>query len=395
MAARLVVCLFLIGVVPVRTAAAQDAGSSGFLSGALSWTDSKIDGADTPGNGFYPKFGGMIPGSGLSVGPGYRHHFFYDRLRVDASASVSFRRYTMMQAKVEWPRAIGERVSLGAQVKRNDFTQINFFGVGDDTLKDDHTTYRLNYVDVGGYGTLQAARWLSLTGRAGVLRSSDVGHGRGKNLLSIEQRFDDQTAPGLARQPNYVHADVALEADTRDVPGYPSQGGRYRVSLASFRDREFSQYSFRRVEVEAAQYVPVTTRSALGVKARLDLSQTGAGQQVPFYLLPALGSSQSLRGYSDYRFRDRNSLLMTAEYRWPIRGPLDGAVFYDAGSVAPAFDGLMRHVRKAYGAGLRVHSKKNVLMRVDVARGNEGVRVRVSATPSLGFSNRMIAPFVP
>src|SRR5438876_696021 len=116
---------------------AQEVDSSGaiarpgFMARTLSWAESRTDPAGTKIDGFYPELGGLIIGSGLSLGPGYRTHLFSDRLFVDTSAAVSWRGYHMAQATAEWrPRASASRLSLGADVKQNDFTQINFFGVG-------------------------------------------------------------------------------------------------------------------------------------------------------------------------------------------------------------------------------------------------------------------------
>ncbi|OLC43590.1 MAG: hypothetical protein AUH43_20370 [Acidobacteria bacterium 13_1_40CM_65_14] len=394
--------LFLCACAWAPSVAAQDAASDGAavvpgrLARTLAWTEAKVDGAAGAPDGFYPEFGGLITGSGVSVGPGYRRYLLRDRIFVDVSGAVSWRRYQMLQGKIEWPRGIGERVSFGAHVKYQDFTQINFFGVGSDTLKGDQTDYRLKYLDAGGFATLHAKPWLTVTGRAGVLRGADIARGTSTLHPSTDERFDEQSAPGLTNQPNYVHADLAIEADTRDVPGYPASGGRYRASLAAFHDRDFSRYSFRRVEIEAAHYVPVTEHSVAAIRGRVDVSQTGPGQQVPFYLLPALGGAHSLRGYFDYRFRDRDLLLVNAEYRWRVARALDGAVFYDAGAVAPAVDALSMHkLRKDYGVGVRVHSKTHLLMRLDVARGSEGMQAMVSFTPPLSFSKRTVAPYVP
>jgi outer membrane protein assembly factor BamA len=389
-------CASVASVAAQEPASGDATAAPGRLSRAVAWTEAKADGAAGAPDGFYPEFGGLIGGSGASVGPGYRRYLSRDRLLVDVSGAVSWRRYQMLQGHIEWPRGIGERVSLGANVKYQDFTQINFFGVGSDTLKADQTDYRLKYLDAGGFGTLHAKSWLTVTGRAGVMRRADISRGTSTLHPSTEERFDEQSAPGLTNQPNYVHADLAIEADTRDAPGYPSSGGRYRASLAAFHDRDFSRYSFRRVEIEAAHYLPITGHSVAAIRGRVDVSQTAAGQQVPFFLLPALGGTQTLRGYSDYRFRDRDLLLVNAEYRWRVARALDAAIFYDAGAVAPAAAAVsMSTWKKDYGVGVRMHSKTHLLMRLDVARGNEGTRAAVSFTPPLSFSRRSVAPYVP
>jgi len=143
-------------------------------------------------------------------------------------------------------------------------------------------------------------------------------------------------------------------------------------------------------------YVPISSRSVLSVRGRLAVSTTADGQQVPFYELPALGNAHSLRAYSSYRFRDRDLVLFNAEYRWPLLRMLDGAIFCDAGNVAPTLAGLARRSLIAdYGAGVRLHSKKRLIVRMDVARGREGMQALVSFSPVLSSSTRALFPYVP
>jgi outer membrane protein assembly factor BamA len=388
---------------PANTAAAQEIAIKPVPVSALTpipnrmmrtftWIESKVDNSSGGRDGFYPEIGGMIYGAGISVGPGYRQHLFGERAVIDVSGAISSRRYEMMQARITWPRLMNDHLALGAQVKYQDATEINFFGIGTDSLRTDQTDFRLKNMDTLGFATVRANSWLSVTGRTGVLRRVDIDRGRSTLHPSIEERFDDSTAPGLTEQPDYLHADLAVEADTRDVPGYPARGGRYRMSFAAFHDQSFSRYSFRRIEADAAHWIPLG-RSVLALRGRMDVSQDG-GHEIPFYLLPTLGGANSLRGYRDYRFRDRDSLLVTAEYRWPIVHMLDAAVFYDAGTVAATMSRLTRHLKSDYGAGVRVHTARHMLFRVDVARSNEGTRAIFGISAPLG-SSRSVVPYVP
>jgi len=385
-----------------RAAKAQESGASAPAGPSLfertfSWVQTKVEGASGARDGFYPDMGGMITGAGISAGPGYRHSLFGGRARVDASAAMSWRRYTMWQSQVEWPRLFMDRLSAGAHVKYQDFTQVNFFGIGDGSPKATQTDFRLKDTDVAGFATVQANRWLSIGGRLGVLRSVGIARGTSSLYPSIGDQFDEVTAPGLTRQPNFLHADMSVDVDTRDVPGYPTSGGRYRLSVASFHDQDYAQYSFRRVEADAAQYIPLLHKSwVLALRGRMALSQTNAGQDVPFYLLPTLGGPTTLRGFSDYRFRDRDLMLLNAEYRWPIFRALDGALFYDAGTVGRSANALsMRHTHTDYGVGVRLHSTTRTLARVEFARSGEGNRVLFTFTAPLGVPGRSVVPYVP
>ena len=100
-------------------------------------------------------------------------------------------------------------------------------------------------------------------------------------------------------------------------------------------------------------------------------------------MMPYLGGSSTLRGYTSLRFRDRNSLLLQAEWRIMASRFLDSAVFYDAGKVAARpsdlnFDGMQHN----FGFGVRFHGPMFTPLRVELAKGNEGL-VLVFATSAV------------
>jgi hypothetical protein len=369
---------------------------SGVFQRTFTWAGKKIDGGGAK-DGLYPQLGGMIPGSGwLSLGPGYRHHLFGNAAVVDASAAMSWRRYSMMRSQILWPSLLSNHLSVSASAKYQDFTQINYFGVGPDTDKNALTNYALRSIDIAGAATVRPNDWLSIGGRVGYIRGLGVRPGLSSINPPTHDFFNETTAPGLTVQPRYEHADVFVEADSRDVPGYPTSGGLYHLGLAMFHDLDATGQSFRRVDADATQYVPLFHRNwVVAVRGRMALSQTGAGNEVPFYLMPTLGGDHSLRGYSNYRFRDRNAALVSVEYRWPVFRMMDAALFADAGSVAPTAGGLLHErVERDYGFGLRVHGDRKAFASLDLSQGREGKRVSLSLGTSFGRSNSVI-PYVP
>ena len=101
-----------------------------------------------------------------------------------------------------------------------------------------------------------------------------------------------------------------------------------------------------------------------------------SGQEIPFFMLPSVGGGSSLRGFSSWRFRDNNSLLMQAEWRIMVNRFLDAAFFYDAGKVTARTKDLdFDHLRDDYGFGLRFHSPFATPLRVELAKSNEGLSI--------------------
>jgi outer membrane protein assembly factor BamA len=92
---------------------------------------------------------------------------------------------------------------------------------------------------------------------------------------------------------------------------------------------------------------------------------------VPFYYQRTLGGPDDLRGFRQFRFRDRNQLLLQAEYRWEIFTAVDGALFYDTGKVASRVEDLnFQDLESDYGIGFRFGTANGVFLRVEGAFGS-------------------------
>lgn len=357
-----------------------------------------------PRDGFYPELGGLITGSGwLSIGPGYRHGIADGKGRFSASGAVSLRLYNMAQARVEFPEIAGGRVALGVHALYRDSLQVNYFGPGPDAPESDRSGYRLRTTEITGDAatTIGAVR---IGGRLGWIPQVKVSRmaGRTPDYPDTQTLFSDVRAPGLEHPASFLFAEITAGIDTRRSPGYPVDGGFYEVRWAGYSDRDADRYSFQRFELEASRYVPIRSHKwILAVDAWVVGTQTGENQAVPFYLLPSLGGKNTLRGYSDFRFHDRDVELFSVESRWALFSHVEAAVFADAGRVASHFGGLgLTDLERSIGGGLRVHTAQSTIGRLDVAHGPEGWHVIATMSGSFKRSTpnadrRAVVPFVP
>ena len=97
-------------------------------------------------------------------------------------------------------------------------------------------------------------------------------------------------------------------------------------------------------------------------------------------MLPALGGGSSLRGFTSWRFRDRNSILLQAEWRVLVNSFFDTAVFADAGKVTSRTSDLdLSRLKNDYGIGFRVHGPVATPLRIEFAKSNEGLSLVFSA----------------
>jgi hypothetical protein len=355
-------------------------------------------------DGWYFSSGNLITGGGwIGGGPGYRRSMFDGRVRLDASAALSWNLYKSAQASIEFPNLARGRLTLGAGARYEDALQVKYSGIGSDTPESDLSAYRFHSADVFGTGRLQVKRWLSIDGRAGWIPQPKLATASGPsaNVPNTLDLFTEATAPGLSTQPPFVHGDVSIVADTRDHPGHATTGGMYRAGAAAYVDQDAGTYSFQRYEIEGNQFIPLGTRRwVLGLRGWEVFSNTSAGQVVPFYLMPSLGGHNTLRGYDDYRFHDRDLQSFTAESRLAVLTHMDVTVFADAGKVASEASGLDFHqLKTSYGAGIQFHNATSTLLRLDAGHSVDGWHVFLKlsdsfkrTTPAAG--RRSVVPFV-
>jgi hypothetical protein len=322
-------------------------------------------------DGIYLKFGSLTTGSGFAYGAGYRSRRLFDGLgQIDAWAGASMTRYWAAEARLRFPDLADGHLDLQAYGRRHDYPQEYFFGLGPLSLRRNQTDYAIQQTTVGFRAALKPAPIVAV---GGGFEHTDTGvaDGTDASVPSVGDVFDEASAPGLVRQPDYLRGLVYVEVDWRR-PLNARKGGWYRAEVSRFDDRRGFGYSFDRLDIDLRQYVSfLSERRVLAARVAMSTSSVEADQQVPFYMMPTLGGNDSLRGFRDYRFRGPHALLMQGEYRFEVWSGLDAALFYDAGKVAMRRSQLdFNHLESDYGFGFRFNTDRGVVFRVDAAFGS-------------------------
>lgn len=303
---------------------------------------------------------------------------------------------------------------------------ISFYGLGPSS-----PPVKYIFPENDTYGSFRAnlplQDWLSIEGGF-EYRQPDLPHSPAVN--SVNNNFDNVTAPGLSSQPGFAHSYAALrtsprlysspKTDDKDLNHAGPLMKRYL--LFTFRNsaeyhwwtaqgdssQSFQQFVFdadenielatrvrRYVQVadtkgsrflyamlaracgdsgidwkEPSDYVlKVRQRCRFGdidLRSHIVTSMTGSGSNVPFYLQPTVGGSDidsrpSLRGFPNYRFRAPDALFVQTDYSVPIRDPIGFLIYYDAGTVGPAFSSLsFANLRQDGGLGITLSLQGHV-----------------------------------
>lgn len=337
----------------------------------------------------HPVISGVGPGGGLGAGLGYNSPG-RGPWSLKGKAVYTLNNYWSAEAIAGFKN---RRAQFEAFGRAREMRRLDYFGLGPESQLFNRTSYAYRDPVVGAHGRFRVTPWLALGSRIEEIWPYARS---GRRLPTIEQLFFPNGAPGLFAQPLFGRYQGFVDIH---IPGGAGdafyQGTKTRATYAIYDDQANELFNFRRVDLEAQQ-----TFAGIGAHQRLTFSgwasssTTDSGQEVPFALMPTLGgrsairsvgenrlgsdgTDATLRGYRDLRFRDRNLLLLQAEYRIPLWGPLDATVFADAGKVAPVRSDLdLTDLRRDVGFSFSIMKGWETWARVDVGFGSgEGTRV--------------------
>ena len=330
-------------------------------------------------SGVFPYFDSVYQGGGLTGGVGYRK-FYGDNTFWEVKGLYSVLNYKLFEAGTVSKDHFNKRLTFGSSAGWRDATQVAYYGVGQGSKEENRANFRFNETYGEAYAHFRPLPWFPIKGSL-AFEQWNTMEGKGSDP-SIETVYSPATAPALGADPTYVHTKVSAGIDWRQSPGYTRRGGLYEVTFHDYHNTNDGIYSFQKLDGEVIQHIPILRETwVLAGRGRVETTLND-NNLIPYFLLPSLGSGSTLRGYSSYRFRDRHSILMTAEFRWMPALGFDMALFYDAGKVTSRRNDLdFKGLKSDVGIGARFHGPMATPLRIDLAFSNEGWRLVFSGGP--------------
>lgn len=239
-----------------------------------------------------------------------------------------------------------------------------FYGLGMDTDPDDDET---NYAHESWQAEVRLGTPLGehfhIGGEFGV-EHNNILAGRGDDSPSTTDEF-----PGLTgiddNEVRFGRAGLVLEFDNRDTEGHTSKGWLATLGGAYFTEIDGDDYQFSKLNADVRTYINLFYRRVLMLRLAAELTTEASGKAVPFYHLSELGSYETIRGFSQGRFRGTDAVAATIEYSWPVSHFADFFLFADAGEALPDLqDFESKDVEVGWGGGFRVASQQSVIAKL-------------------------------
>lgn len=322
--------------------------------------------------GVTAEFGGLGEGVGVGAGGTYA-------VRAGAHGTVQFLGRASFKGYQEFGALSSNRLGnnlLELEASYQWRPQENFYGLGHGSRRTEHTSFALRQSWIGGHWQIAPVKRLRVGAeyKTASLSSHD---GQNPRYASSGKFFPD--LPGFGTGLRLQSIGGYLDADL--FQGEYLWGALAHVG-ASYQDGfSDSRLQYFRYETQLEGRMPVARgRSVLIAQGSAELTRTRPGSDpVPFYLLPHIGGSSTLRGFTLDRFYGRNLVLATFEYRYRIHPNIQAYYFFDEGQI---FDHT-RDLRwlnwhRNYGLGFKMSTARSTFLRIESGRSREGWTLHIS-----------------
>ena len=264
---------------------------------------------------------------------------------------------------------------VGAKYRR--LTEAQFWGVGIDSDENDKSNYKWEQVQLGGIWEAEVSPHVTFNTTAGW-ETNRTGEGQDDNHPDIRETFDPDSLYGSQEVLNYIVAGTRATLDYTHIDILQPRGIRFIGEATFYGGTGDTDSDFLRLQGEVQGYIPFNRRQSFALRTLVE-TNPGWGRGVPFFYLSELGGDRDLRGYSTARFRDRDRLTWTVEWRYEAwrelqdRSRAEWFVFWDSGTVMPSLSEIT-DFRNDWGFGLRFATRTGPGANFFFAWGDEGFR---------------------
>lgn len=331
---------------------------------------------------------GVHPGLAGSIGPrsgpaATLRFAWLDPIQLDGAFSVRGSQRYRLHARVDGEEGEGRGMALEAGARWQRDAQVAFYGIGSDS-PDHQTLYRHEAFGLALDAVARPVPILELRAELGYEDNrvdEPIGADDEPSLLEV---FDPEELFGADERLRFVRFGARGELDLTHRVGFQDRGVRFLAGATRFEGTGGTATDFHKLHFEGEGLVPLNLRQLLALQARTELTRGGA-DRIPFYHLAGLGGETTAIGYPDTRFRDRDMLALTAEWRYEIWRDIHNSVrvesflYFGEGAVAPRLGDIgTDDWHASYGFGFRVVRTEALLGMIYLGFSEESTQFGVS-----------------
>jgi outer membrane protein assembly factor BamA len=190
-----------------------------------------------------------------------------------------------------------------------------------------------------------------------------------QNLLETNYKaggiFDQQQVVGRGGY-HISGLGLSFTYDTRNNAFAPDKGNFAQIYFNHFSPVFGSNHRYTNIVVDLRKYMTIRKNGVLALQA---YSFNNTGNDVPLRSLATLGGMNSMRGYYDGRYRDKNQLVFQAEFRQNLYKRFGMVAFGNMGDVSHGLSYQLSDLKYTVGAGLRYALNKSEKLNIRLDYG--------------------------
>jgi len=339
-------------------------------------------------------FGGAIGRlSGVAGTVGFFHDdFLVDGGRFRATSTVTSTSSRRIAGGLVLPAARGGSIEVGGGYRVR--TRARYFGLGPGAPEsgESYFTRELGWAGLGYRQSLGAfdtrleadVLWSSVTSRQPDLDDFDG--------VALSDRFEGDLPAGYGRESQGLNYDIGLVRDTTVQEGRPRAGSLQVLRASWYVPEDDAEADYVQYRAEYQQFFDLWWDRSLAVRSFWSYMDSD-DEAIHFQRLMTNDDPDLLRGFEDFRWRDRGMTALSLEYRWPVwdyRDPgavtLDAYTFYDGGQVfGNRREIALEELAHSYGFGFRLSVYERFYFRVEAGFSEEDTVLRLRGDQMFQF----------
>jgi len=321
---------------------------------------------------------GVLPTYGPRKGGGLKYFqkdlfTFKSKFSISATVgSLNRQRYQLRLRRVQ----INKLFSIDFLGRYHFLPDEMFFGFGMDTdFKKDRSNYAYEQ------STFETSLCLNVNDKFTTklitgFEMNNILNGRNKRYVSTTDIETKDSLPGLTTRIKLMRLQFEVRHDSNNRFIRPTSGGIALFRGGIFKETGKNQFGFWKATLDLSYNLHLIKNRTFLLRVAGETTRPLSDYEIPFYYLSSIGQQETIRGFQRSRFRHRDMVLSSVEYRYPIWIILDAFLFFDAGIVDQNMfkNSIFDNVKFGFGGGFQVWGNEGVASSITFGFCEDGFR---------------------
>jgi len=330
---------------------------------------------------YKPKYMSFKYSSRHGAGVAYnQRNVFNTGSKFDAGGQWGLRSRYRYRLRLTGVKLFGDSVTSDVRLWHRFLSDESFYGTGNETKESDESTYGLRQSTAEASLNTHLSQALTVSARVGM-DVNTVENGKDSDLDNTKDNYTETQLPGSGKRAKIARIQIGLKRISLNKAVKPTAGDILEAGCGLFKDFDTVDFNFWKFSASYKHYIELFQDRTIAVRIAGERTDSFTGKMVPFYYLSEIGSQETVRGFTRDRYRDRDMVMASLEYTYPIyRRKLDALIFVDGGQVSPDIvkDFSLKDFHAGYGAGLNVWGREKLTLQTVVGVSEERVRYYLS-----------------